>query len=93
MRLQLTIAGLRAMIADARASGHVVGAIVVAPFHKRDLKQELMDGAPPLYGVENDEDVIGFVQGAMILSHASVPIGKAWLVPTRDALQKQRKSA
>lgn len=92
MRKQLTLQGLREMIADARAAGRVVGAIVVAPVHQRDLKQELMDMAP-LAGVESDEDVIGFVQGCMILKHASVPTGKAWLVPTRAALQRQRKSA
>lgn len=81
MRKQLTLAGLRELIADARAAGHTVGAVVVAPVHQRDLKQELMDVAPPLDGVESDEDVIGFVQGCMILKHRDVPKGKAWLVP------------
>lgn len=93
MRKQLTLAGLRELIADARNSGHVVGAVVVAPVHQRDLKQELMDLAPPLEGVESDEDVIGFIQGCMVLKHDSVPTGKAWLVPTREALLRQRNTA
>lgn len=68
------------MIADVRAAGGVVGVVLVHPHHKRDLKQELLDAAP-LAGVDNDEEVVGFVQGCMITSHPDVPINKAWVLP------------
>lgn len=81
MRKVLTVAGLRELIADVRAQGHTAGAVLVHPHHKRDLKQELMDAAPPLAGVETDDDVIGFVQGCMILSSAHVTFGTAKVLP------------
>ena len=74
----LTLEAVREFINDIRARGYSTHIVLVSEYDKRELKQELMEMGEPLN--ETDEDVIGFIQGCMILSHKDVSRGTARVV-------------
>ena len=76
--LVLTLESVREMINDLRARGLPANVVMVSEYDKRDLKQELMAMGEPLS--DTDEDVIGFIQGCMVVSHPDVPRGKARII-------------
>ena len=73
--LVLTLESVREMINDLRARGLPANIVMVSEYDKRDLKQELMAMGETLS--DTDENVIGFIQGCMVISHRDVPRGKA----------------
>ena len=80
--LVLTLESVREMINDLRARGLPAKLIMVSEYDKRDLKQELMAmGDSP---AESDEDVIGLIQGCMVISHPDVPRGTARILKSHD---------
>ena len=73
--LVLTLESVREMIADLRARGLPAKLVMVSEYDKRELKQELMAMGDSL--AASDEDVIGIIQGCMVISHRDVPRGTA----------------
>ena len=71
----LTVESVREFINDLRAHGLPAKVVMVSEYDKRELKQELMEMGGPL--AESDEDVIGFIQGCMVISNSDVPRGTA----------------
>ena len=71
----LTVESVRELIKDLRARGLPAKVVVVSEYDKRELKQELMEMGDQL--AESDDDVIGFIQGCMVISHRDVPRGTA----------------
>ena len=71
----LTVGSVRELINDLRARGLSAKVVIVSEYDKRELKQELMEMGESL--AESDEDVIGFIQGCMVISHRDVPRGTA----------------
>ena len=71
----LTVDSVRELINDLRARGLSAKMVMVSEYDKRELKQELMQMGEPL--AQSDEDVIGFIQGCMVISHRDVPRGTA----------------
>ena len=76
--LVLTLESVREMINDLRARGLLANIVMVSEYDKRDLKQELMSMGETLS--DTDEDVIGFIQGCMVVSHPDVPRGTARII-------------
>ena len=74
----LTLESVREMINDLRARGLPVNIVIVSEHDKRELKQELMAMGETLS--DTDEDVIGFIQGCMVVSHPDVLRGTARIV-------------
>ena len=74
----LTLESVREFINDIRAQGYSTHLVFVSEYDKRELKQELMQMGESIN--ETDEDVIGFIQGCMLLSHKDVPRGTARVV-------------
>lgn len=93
MALRLTFDGLRSLVHDLRARGVMPAFIAVSAFDKRDLKQELMANAVELDGVVSDEDVIGFIEGCMIVSHPDIARGRAYVMPAAETLDPARRLA
>ena len=73
--LVLTLDSVREMINDLRARGLPAKFVMFSEHDKRELKQELMELGESL--AVSDEDVIGFIQGCMVISHRDVPRGTA----------------
>lgn len=84
MRLCLTLAGLRQLIADQHAAGVKPAAILVSPHEKRDLKQEIMAMAKQYTkdakNADHDLETIGFIGGIPIVSHKDVSRGQCRIV-------------
>ena len=80
--LVLTIESVRELICDLRVRGLPAKLVMVSEYDKRDLKQELMAMGDSL--AESDEDVIGFIQGCMVISHRDVPHGTARILKSHD---------
>ena len=80
--LVLTLDSVREMINDLRARGLPAKLVMVSEYDKRELKQELMAMGDSL--TESDEDVIGFIQGCMVISHRDVPRGTARILKPHD---------
>lgn len=80
--LVLTIESVREMINDLRARGLPAKLVMVSEYDKRELKQELMAMGESL--AESDEDVIGLIQGCMVISHRDVPRGTARILKSHD---------
>ena len=78
----LTLDSVRELIADLRARGLPANMVMVSEYDKRELKQELMAMGESLN--ESDEDVIGFIQGCMVISHRDVPRGTARVLKSHD---------
>ena len=81
----LTVESVRELIADLRAHGLPAKIVLVSEYDKRELKQELMAMGDSL--AESDEDVIGLIQGCMVLSHRDVPRGTARIIKS-DAIYR-----
>jgi hypothetical protein len=83
-RLAISFDGLRQLIADQRAAGVQLAAILVSEHDKRDLKQELMahskQHTPDAEDADHDLHTIGFIGGIPIVSHKAVSAGKARLI-------------
>ena len=80
--LVLTLESVREMINDLRARGLPAKLVMVSEYDKRELKQELMAMGDAL--AESDEDVIGLIQGCMVISHPDVPRGTARILKPHD---------
>ena len=78
----LTLESVREMIIDLRARGLPVNLVMVSEYDKRDLKQELMAMGESLS--ESHEDVIGFIQGCIVVSHPNVACGTARILKSHD---------
>lgn len=93
-KLCISFEGLRLLIADLHKSGVKPAAILVSPYEKRDLKQELMatakEHSKDAEEADHDLRAIGFIGGIPIISHPHCPRGEARVIPKSDITDRNR---
>lgn len=93
-RLAITFDGLRLLISDLHKSGVQPAALLVSPFEKRDLKQEILalskQHSADAEDADHDLQAIGFVGGVPIISHKDVPRGQARVIPRASVTDRNR---
>lgn len=93
-RLAISFEGLRTLIAECHAKGVKPAAVLVSPYEKRDLKQELMamskQHTKDAEQADHDLIAFGFIGGIPIMSHKDVPRGQARIIKRHDLKHRDR---